>query len=69
MASEAPSKGPVARGAVGRATTPLRPSGTAEFDDRLVDVVAEFGFIDAGRRVRVTSVTEYRVAVEEIREA
>ncbi len=63
-----PAVGPVAVGAVGRTTTPLRPSGTAEFDDRLIDVVSEFGFVDAGRPVRVVSVTEYRVGVERVRE-
>ncbi|RMH30684.1 MAG: hypothetical protein D6693_00020 [Planctomycetota bacterium] len=62
MAPEA--AGPVAVGAVGVATTPLRPAGTAEFDDRLIDVVSEFGFIDAGQPVRVTSVGRFRVAVE-----
>ncbi len=58
---------PVSVGAVGTATTTLRPSGTAEFGDKLVDVVSEFGFIEAGQRVRVTSVTEYRVGVEAVR--
>lgn len=51
-------------GDVGVATTPLRPAGTAEFDDRLIDVVSEFGFVERGGRVRVTSVGKYRVAVE-----
>jgi membrane-bound ClpP family serine protease len=57
---------PVAVGATGATTTPLRPSGTAEFGDRLIDVVAEYGFIDAGRRVRVVSASAYRVSVEEL---
>jgi len=56
--------GPVPVGAVGVTATPLRPSGSAEFGDRLVDVVSEFGFIDAGERVRVVSATPYRVGVE-----
>ncbi|MBL8745670.1 MAG: ATP-dependent Clp protease proteolytic subunit [Phycisphaerae bacterium] len=55
-------------GAIGRTTTVLRPSGTAEINDRLVDVVSEFGFIDAGKLVRVTSVTDYRVGVDLVRE-
>ncbi len=55
-------------GAVGRSTTPLRPSGTAEFDDKLVDVISEFGFVDVGTLVRVTSVTDYRVGVDLARE-
>lgn len=64
MAGAAIVEGPVAIGTVGIATTPLKPSGTAEFGDQLVDVVAEFGFIDPGRRVRVVSATTYRVGVE-----
>jgi membrane-bound serine protease (ClpP class) len=56
--------GGLAVGAVGRTITPLRPSGSAEFGERIVDVVSEFGFVDAGKPVRITSVTEYRVGVE-----
>ncbi len=55
-------------GDVGRATTPLRPSGSAMFGEQLVDVVSEFGFVDANQRVRVTSVTKYRVGVEGVTE-
>lgn len=62
-----PAQGLVRVGDIGTATTTLRPSGTAMFDDRLVDVVSEFGFVDAGQRVRVASVTRYRVGVEAIR--
>jgi len=61
--------GPVQVGEIGLAVTPLRPAGTAEFDDRLIDVVSEFGFIDAGRRVRVTSVGRFRVVVESAEDA
>lgn len=68
MAPVPSARVPVAPGAVGRTTTPLRPSGTAEFGEHLVDVVSDFGFIDAGTRVRVTSVSEYRVGVEAFRE-
>jgi membrane-bound serine protease (ClpP class) len=56
----------VKRGDVGVATTPLRPAGTAEFHDELIDVVSETGFADRGQRVRVLSVSRYRVAVEVI---
>ncbi|MEM8835426.1 MAG: NfeD family protein [Planctomycetota bacterium] len=56
--------GPVGIGAVGTALTTLRPSGTADFDGAIVDVVAETGYIEERERVRVTSVTEYRVSVE-----
>lgn len=55
---------PVRTGQVGRSASPLRPSGTAVFGDRLLDVVSEFGFIDEGEAVRVVSVTEYRIGVE-----
>jgi membrane-bound ClpP family serine protease len=65
MSATEPSTGAVPVGAVGRATTDLRPSGTAEFDGRFVDVVAEFGFIEKGRTVRVTT-SGFRVGVEAI---
>lgn len=48
----------------GIATTRLMPSGQAEINGELVDVVAERGAIDQGQRVRVISATRYRVAVE-----
>ncbi len=68
MAPAAPS-GPVAEGDEGVARTPLRPAGTAEFGDELLDVVCEAGFVDSGAPVRVVSVTKYRVAVEPLDEA
>jgi membrane-bound ClpP family serine protease len=49
----------------GIAVTPLRPAGKIEINGRLHDVVAEFGFIDRDKSVRVVSVTEFRVGVEE----
>jgi membrane-bound serine protease (ClpP class) len=58
------SKAPVKIGEIGKTVTPLRPSGTAEFGDTFLDVVSEFGFIDAGQAVRVRSVTDYRIGVE-----
>ncbi len=54
-------------GDVGKTTTPLRPAGTAEFDGKLIDVVAEFGFIDSGTPVRVVS-SSFRVGVEAIKD-
>lgn len=51
-------------GDLGVTTTPLRPSGTAEFNDQLVDVVAAYGFIDAGQKVRVSEIASNRVVVE-----
>ncbi|HRQ71494.1 MAG TPA: NfeD family protein, partial [Phycisphaerales bacterium] len=46
--------------------TPLRPAGRVEINGRLVDVVAEMGYIPEGRRVRVVSVGKFRVGVEEV---
>jgi membrane-bound serine protease (ClpP class) len=53
-------------GMVGRAVTPLRPSGRVEIDGRIVDVVAEAGLIPAGAQVRVTSVGEFRIGVDRV---
>ncbi len=50
----------------GLTTTPLRPSGTAEFDGRLVDVVAGLGMIDANSPVRVTELDGVRVIVNAV---
>ncbi len=55
-------------GAQGEARTPLRPSGSVEIAGRLVDVVSEGLFIDAGTRVQVTRVEGARVVVEPIRD-
>jgi len=46
--------------------TPLRPSGRVEINGRLVDVVAEMGYIAAGRPVRVVNVGKFRIGVEEV---
>lgn len=51
----------------GVAATPLHPSGTAEIGDQLVDVVSEQGYVEAGERIRVVNLTEYRVGVEPIK--
>ncbi len=53
-------------GKVGVVTTPLRPAGTAEIDDRLVDVVSDYGFVETGKRVRVTEVGRFRIVVAPI---
>jgi membrane-bound serine protease (ClpP class) len=58
----------VRKGDVGIATTPLRPAGTAEFGDALIDVVCETGFAAVGSAVRVVSVTRYRVVVETVQD-
>ncbi|QKK07790.1 MAG: hypothetical protein HND58_06115 [Planctomycetota bacterium] len=53
-------------GAVGTSITPLRPSGRASIDDRVVDVVSDLGYVDAGEPVRVVAADVYRVVVEHL---
>lgn len=55
-------------GEIGIATTPLRPAGKVDINGRLHDVVAEFGFVDAGKRVKVVNVTPFRIGVDAIAE-
>ncbi|NOZ23788.1 MAG: hypothetical protein GXP25_22145 [Planctomycetes bacterium] len=50
-------------GQCGVALTPLRPSGTAVFDDRRLSVVTEGEFIEQNTRVEVTAVQGSRVIV------
>jgi membrane-bound ClpP family serine protease len=57
-------EGPLKIGDRGVAVTPLRPAGRAEIAGRVVDVVSEFGFLDAGQPIRVVAVTEFRIGVE-----
>ena len=52
-------------GKVGKAATPLRPSGTALFDGERVDVVTDGEFVAAGTSVAVTLVEGGRVVVRE----
>ncbi len=51
-------------GDTGRTVTPMRPAGLVEIGTRVVDAVAEIGFIGAGVPIRVTSVDGMRVGVE-----
>ncbi len=53
-------------GETGTATTDLRPAGQADINDTLVDVVAEFGYIEAGTAVRVTKVESFRIVVDRV---
>ncbi|MBL8888161.1 MAG: hypothetical protein JNK16_16005 [Phycisphaerales bacterium] len=55
-------------GEIGLATTPLRPAGKIDINGRLHDVVAEFGFVDAGQRVKVVNVTPFRIGVDAVRD-
>ncbi len=53
-------------GKEGETVTPLRPSGTAIFEGKRVDVVSEGDFIDRGARVKVQYLEGSRVVVREI---
>jgi membrane-bound serine protease (ClpP class) len=55
-------------GDVGETTTKLRPAGKARFGSRLVDVVTEGDFLDAGQRVKIARTQGNRVVVEPVRE-
>jgi membrane-bound serine protease (ClpP class) len=51
---------------MGRASSPLRPAGIAEFDGRRVDVVSEGELIDAGQFIEVTRVDGNRIVVRRV---
>jgi membrane-bound serine protease (ClpP class) len=51
-------------GQEGVALTYLRPSGTAQFGERRVDVVTDGKFVEAGTKVRVLKVNGFVVLVE-----
>lgn len=53
-------------GAIGVATTVLRPAGTVQFGDEFVDVVSDGGFIPPGTRVQVVEVEGTRIVVKEV---
>ncbi|TMN21000.1 NfeD family protein [Lentibacillus cibarius] len=53
-------------GAEGKTITPLRPSGTAVFNEERLDVVTEGGFIEKDKRVKVIRVEGVRIVVREI---
>jgi membrane-bound serine protease (ClpP class) len=44
--------------------TPMRPAGRVQVKDRVLDAVADLGFLDAGMPIRVTSVTGMRIGIE-----
>src|SRR3954468_10501701 len=51
------------RGKVGRAVSPLRPSGVAEFDGRRIDVITEGLMVEAGQWVKCVEVRANKVLV------
>ncbi|MBX3365094.1 MAG: hypothetical protein KF866_10040 [Phycisphaeraceae bacterium] len=64
LAAMASPRGPTVRvGQTGRSATTLRPSGQAEFDGQVIDVVAENGYIDRDQPVKVVEVGRFRIVV------
>jgi membrane-bound serine protease (ClpP class) len=55
-------------GDVGETTTKLRPAGKARFGSRLLDVVTEGDFLDAGRPVKIARTQGNRIVVEPVRD-
>ncbi|MFD2759460.1 NfeD family protein [Lentibacillus juripiscarius] len=53
-------------GLEGETITPLRPSGTAVFNDERLDVVTEGGFIEKNKPVKIIKVEGVRVIVREL---
>ncbi len=54
---------------VGRTSTvisSLRPTGICEFDGKRVECIAEYGYIDTGKSVRVLAVEGARLKVREL---
>jgi membrane-bound serine protease (ClpP class) len=48
---------------VGKAVTPLRPSGTVEIEGKKYDTISESGFLDSNEMVEVSKVEGYRIVV------
>lgn len=65
-AAPAVTGAPVVKGQEGVALTPLRPSGKADFDGKVIDVVSDGPMVQAGSPVRVLLVEQMRVVVEAV---
>jgi membrane-bound ClpP family serine protease len=53
-------------GAEGLVLTPLRPVGMCDFSGRRVECVAEGGYVDKGRKVKIINVESTQLTVREI---
>ena len=56
-------------GAVGVVLTPLRPVGMCDFSGRRVESVAESGYVDKGKKVKVINVESTQLTVRIIEES
>jgi membrane-bound ClpP family serine protease len=56
-------------GAVGVVLTPLRPVGMCDFAGRRVECVAESGYVDKGKKVKVIDVESTQLTVRTIEES
>jgi len=54
--------------AVGEVLTPLRPVGMCDFSGQRVECVAESGYVDKGKKVKVIDVEHRRVTVRVVEE-
>ena len=48
------------------AITPLRPSGQAEIEGEICDVVSDMGYVEPGQRVRVLRANRFSLMVEPV---
>src|SRR4030042_284004 len=55
-------------GAVGEALTPLRPVGTCDFWGQRVECVAEGGYVDKGKKIKVIHIEGTQLTVRVIEE-
>ena len=55
-------------GLEGRALSPLRPAGSAEFGDRRLDVVTRGDYLAGGMRIRIVETHGNRIIVEAVAE-
>ena len=53
-------------GQTGNVITPLRPTGTAKFDDAIVDVVARAQFLETGDNIEIVEAHGNRIVVKKI---
>jgi membrane-bound serine protease (ClpP class) len=56
-------------GAVGEVLTPLRPVGMCDFSGQRVECVAESGYVDKGKKVKVINVESTQLTVRVIDES